>query len=123
MSQHVSGPPVVPWEGNVSCEISYIPDALNKYLHKEIPHELSSKSMSVVAAHVSVRPYPCKTGQQRVIFINLCVSGAKGAPPDKTNLMRPPRNARIGLNRVLKMENNENILIVHWKYLCSKPTH
>jgi len=62
--------------------------------------------MTVVAAQVSVSPYPCKTGQHNVVFKDLCVSGARGAPPDKTNLRRPPSNARIGLNNVLYKTNN-----------------
>mmetsp|Transcript_11694 Transcript_11694/g.17351 ORF Transcript_11694/g.17351 Transcript_11694/m.17351 type:complete len:305 (+) Transcript_11694:688-1602(+) len=37
--------------------------------------------------HVSVSPYPCKTGTPSTACTNFCVSGFNGAPPDTTTRM------------------------------------
>jgi len=63
-------------------------------------------SMIVVAAHVSVSPYPWSTGAHKRALMLLCVSEASGAPPDKINRIRPPSNARIGLNKILQTRRN-----------------
>lgn len=52
---------------------------------------LSIPSEIVPAPHVSVRPKPWPTGQQKQTFINRWVAADSGAPPDNISLTRPPR--------------------------------
>jgi hypothetical protein len=53
------------------------------------------KTMDTKKPRMNRRNYPTH------IFINLCVSRERGAPPQRTNLIRPPRMDGIGLNMML----------------------
>ena len=44
-------------------------------------------------AHVSVRPYPWRTGALKHVCMNFWIPGERGAEPVTHALMRPPSNA------------------------------
>jgi hypothetical protein len=47
------------------------------------------------------KPSLTRANYPKHIFINFYVSHDRGAPPQRTNLIRPPRMDRIGLNMML----------------------